>query len=126
MRLCLGNLPTDVNEAVIRAELLSDISSITAVKLVNDPRTGRSRGFAFIDLVSQTDADIIVKRLSGVLFRNKKLLVSYAKEITEPNRKAPEPKPTENAPALTKSSRRENSKQSRRRNSDDEFNGPWR
>src|SRR5713226_2664889 len=49
-RLYVGNLPFDATEKQIRSLVEGEGRTVTSIKIVTDRDTGRSRGFAFVDL----------------------------------------------------------------------------
>lgn len=73
----VGNLRYDKNEAGIRV-LFSHYGSVKWVKLVLDPKTGRSKGIAFIEMASHQEAQRAIKGLNGKVVENRTLKASMA------------------------------------------------
>jgi len=60
MKLYVGNLPFSVTEAELR-ETFSRFGDVAKVDLVSDRFTGESRGFGFVEMDSNSQADAAIK-----------------------------------------------------------------
>ena len=78
-RLYVGNLSFVTNEATIR-ESFQAFGDVTEVKLVLDRDSGRSRGFAFVEMGSQQAAASAISEMNGALLDGRSLRVSEAEE----------------------------------------------
>jgi len=78
-RLYVGNLPYDLSEAELR-ELFSEAGSCESVTVITDRATGRSRGFAFVEMASAAEASRAIEMLGGRNVRGRALTVSEARE----------------------------------------------
>jgi RNA recognition motif-containing protein len=63
-RLYIGNLSYNVTELDLR-DLFSGVGSVAEVKVVMDRETGRPRGFAFVEMTSDADAQNAISQLNG-------------------------------------------------------------
>ena len=79
-RLYVGNLPFSADEGQIRDLFTGSSRSVTDVKIVTDRDTGRPRGFAFVEMGSQEDADSAIRELNGQNFGGRPLTVNEARE----------------------------------------------
>ncbi len=79
-RLYVGNLPFDVDEAQLRTLFTGGGRSVTEVKMVTDRETGRPRGFAFVEMGSQDDANAAIRELNGKELGGRALTVNEARE----------------------------------------------
>jgi RNA recognition motif-containing protein len=79
-RLYVGNLPFSVTEEDIRNLFESDGRKVENVSVISDRETGRPRGFAFVEMNSQTDAETAVQKLNGYQLGGRTLTVSEARE----------------------------------------------
>jgi cold-inducible RNA-binding protein len=79
-RLYVGNLPYDTDEAQLRAIFQEGGRQVSEVKIITDRDTGRPRGFAFVEMASQADADAAVTALNGREFGGRALTVNEARE----------------------------------------------
>lgn len=61
----VGNLDHDVREEHIRSLFELECGSVVSVKVMMDEETGNCRGFAFVNLLDQEDADYAKKELNG-------------------------------------------------------------
>ncbi len=65
IRILIGNLSTDVEEQQIRDVFTGTPGTVSAVSIPRDPKTGKSRGFAFVDMLNNLDAERAVSDLNG-------------------------------------------------------------
>jgi len=79
-RLYVGNLPFSVDEDQIRALFEQGGRQVKEVKLITDRETGRPRGFGFVEMATQDDADGAVRTLNGQPFSGLPLTVNEARE----------------------------------------------
>jgi RNA recognition motif-containing protein len=79
-RLFVGNLPFDTTESQIKELIAGQNRSVRSVKIVTDKDTGRSRGFAFVDLDSDEEAKAAIAELNGKDFGGRPLKVDTAEE----------------------------------------------
>ncbi len=79
-RLYVGNLPFSVSEEQVRDLFAQNGRSVTEVRLVTDRETGRPRGFGFVEMGSQEDADGAIRDLNGFQFGGRPLTVNEARE----------------------------------------------
>jgi RNA recognition motif-containing protein len=79
-RLYVGNLPFDTNETQLRALFQEGGRQVSEVKIITDRDTGRPRGFAFVEMGSQADAEAAVSALNGREFGGRALTVNEARE----------------------------------------------
>lgn len=79
-RVYVGNLPFDASEQQLRALFEEGGREVLEVKIVVDRDTGRPRGFAFVDMGSDRDAQAAISALNGRDFGGRTLTVSEARE----------------------------------------------
>ncbi len=79
-RLYVGNLPFSASEEQIRDLFAQNGRSVTEVRLVTDRETGRPRGFGFVEMGSQEDADSAIRDLNGFQYGGRPLTVNEARE----------------------------------------------
>lgn len=75
LKVFVGNLPWSVDSAEL-AELFKDTGDVTMVEVIYDRQTGRSRGFAFVTMATQEDADAAVDKLNGYEYQGRTLRVN--------------------------------------------------
>ena len=82
-KLYVGNLPFSATEDQLH-EWLSQVGvTPSGVNLIRDRFTGQSRGFAFIEISSDEDADRAVNALNGQNFGGRNLVVNEARPQAE-------------------------------------------
>ncbi|HLK09811.1 MAG TPA: RNA-binding protein [Candidatus Binatia bacterium] len=79
-RLFVGNLPYQCEEGQLRALFEQDGRQVEEIRIVADRETGRPRGFAFVELASDEQAQAAVSALNGKPFGGRPLTVSEARE----------------------------------------------
>jgi RNA recognition motif-containing protein len=62
---------------VISCALLANIGKVESVMIVKD-RNGRSRGYGFVEMVTEMTAQEAVRRLNGSNFQGRRLTVAFA------------------------------------------------
>ncbi|MEW6570630.1 MAG: RNA-binding protein [Nitrospirota bacterium] len=77
-KIYVGNIPYNATEEEIR-ELFSEYGEIESVKIMKDNVTGRSRGFGFIEMMSEDDATKAISAVNGKTFMGKTLTVAEAR-----------------------------------------------
>ena len=77
-KLYVGNLPYDTGEADLQ-ELFSRSGSVESVKVMRDMATGRARGFAFVEMSTDEDAQKAITELNAYELGGRNLTVNEAK-----------------------------------------------
>jgi RNA recognition motif-containing protein len=80
--LYVGNLPHSTTEAELR-QVFEAHGAVEKVTLVTDRDTGRSRGFAFVEMTDATEADKAIATLNGTDLGGRPLTVNEAKPKTD-------------------------------------------
>jgi RNA recognition motif-containing protein len=78
-RLFVGNLSFNTNELELR-DLFSQMGTIVDLKVVTDRETGRSRGFAFVEMSNAAEATEAISQLNGRDLGGRTLKVNEAEE----------------------------------------------
>jgi cold-inducible RNA-binding protein len=81
-KLFVGNLPFTTTENDLQ-DYFGQIGSVLAVNIMQDRATGRSRGFAFIEMGSQEDASKAISTLHKKDFQGRPLTVNEARPREE-------------------------------------------
>jgi RNA recognition motif-containing protein len=79
-KLYIGNLPFSAEEAQLKALFEADGRQVASVKIMMDRETGRSRGFAFVEMATPEDAQKAIQALHGHEFLGRPLTVNEARE----------------------------------------------
>src|SRR3954449_1414162 len=79
-RLYVGNLPYDATEKQVRQVFETAERKVVSIKIVTDKDSGRSRGFAFVDLETPEHAKSAIDELNGKDFGGRALIVNEAED----------------------------------------------
>ena len=63
-KLYVGNLPFSATEADVTAAF-SQVGNVTRTSIITDRETGRPRGFAFVEMATDAEAQAAVDKLNG-------------------------------------------------------------
>ena len=74
----VGNLPFSTTPEELRAEF-EKYGSVTNSEVIKDRETGRSRGFGFVEMSDDSQADAAIAALSGMEMGGRKLTVNEAR-----------------------------------------------
>jgi RNA recognition motif-containing protein len=77
-KLYVGNLPYDIGEQDLRA-LFAGAGSVDTVSIVRDMATGQARGFAFVEMASDADAQNAITTLNNHQLGGRNLTVNEAR-----------------------------------------------
>ena len=77
----VGNLDFAATDSSVRA-MFEQYGAVDRVNLVTDRDTGRSRGFAFVEMSSTEEADRAIAGLNGASFEGRALNVNEARPKT--------------------------------------------
>ncbi|KAK1295366.1 hypothetical protein QJS10_CPA16g00343 [Acorus calamus] len=78
-RIYVGNLPWQVDDARLE-QVFSEHGKVVEARVVYDRDTGRSRGFGFVSMASQTELDDAIAALDGQNLDGRALRVNVAEE----------------------------------------------
>ena len=81
-KVYVGNLPYDTTEEEIR-QLFSGAGTVASASIVTDRETGRSKGFGFVQMGSQAEAEKAVSMFNGYQLHNRALKVDLARPREE-------------------------------------------
>ncbi len=81
----VGNLPASMGEAELK-ELFEQKGAVDSVTVIRDNDTGRSRGFAFVDMSTEEDARKAIEALNAYSVEGRNLTVNEARPKTDRRR----------------------------------------
>lgn len=81
-KLYVGNLPYEVGEDELQ-QLFAQAGTVESVKVMRDQATGRPRGFAFVEMGSDEEAQSALKTLNAVEVGGRNLTVNEARPKPE-------------------------------------------
>ena len=77
-KLYVGNLPYQVGDAELE-QLFSEFGSVQSVQVIHDRDTGRSKGFGFVEMGSDQEAQAAIQSLHDQEVNGRRLTVNEAK-----------------------------------------------
>lgn len=77
-KIYVGNLSYDTTEDNLR-ELFAQAGTVTSVALIKDRDTGQSKGFAFIEMGTQAEAEKAIQMFNGKSLGSRELKVNLAR-----------------------------------------------
>lgn len=88
MRIYVGNLPYNVNESELK-EMFSAYGEVTSATLVMDKFSGQSKGFGFVEMPNNSEADAAIKGLNESSVKGRSIKVNQAKPRGERPQRRP-------------------------------------
>jgi cold-inducible RNA-binding protein len=77
-KLYVGNLPYETDEAALQ-DLFSSAGTVDTVQVMRDRETGRARGFAFVEMATEADAQNAINQLNERPLGGRTLAVNEAR-----------------------------------------------
>lgn len=77
MNIYIGNLPFSVKEDDLRT-MFVEFGEVESVKIISDSFSGRAKGFAFLEMPSNSEADQAIKALNGKFIDGRNIKVNPA------------------------------------------------
>jgi RNA recognition motif-containing protein len=81
-KLYVGGLPYSVTEGRLQ-ELFSAHGTVESANVISDKFTGQSRGFGFVEMSSNSEAQAAISSLNGTQFEGRSLTVNEAKPMAK-------------------------------------------
>jgi RNA recognition motif-containing protein len=81
MKLFVAGLPYDLDDDEL-VEIFEKFGTINSAKVAIDKETGKSRGFAFVDMANDEEAKEAIEHLNDISLGKKPLVVKQADERT--------------------------------------------
>ncbi len=78
MSIYVGNLSYEVNQEDLN-EVFAEYGTVKRVHIPTDRETGRVRGFAFVEMSSESDEEKAIEALDGAEWMSRQLKVNKAK-----------------------------------------------
>ena len=78
MNIYVGNLAYSLTESELR-DAFANFGDVSSVKILSDRETGRSRGFGFVEMPDQAEAEAAVANLNGKDVGGRSLRVNEAR-----------------------------------------------
>lgn len=78
VNIYVGNLPQDITREAL-VEAFSAFGRVDRVSIITDRMTGKTRGFAFVEMADGASAEAAIAALNGKEFSGRALTVNIAK-----------------------------------------------
>ena len=82
MNIYVGNLNYNLKEEEL-SQAFGEFGEVASVKIIKDKYTDRSKGFAFIDMPNDEEAQKAIEELNGTEFKERNLKVNEARPPRE-------------------------------------------
>jgi cold-inducible RNA-binding protein len=86
-KLYIGNLPFKAREEDLQS-LFQQAGTVASVNIIRDKISGQSRGFGFVEMASEDEAQKAIEMLNGHSMENREIVVNEARPQTP---RAPRP-----------------------------------
>jgi len=81
-RLFVGNLPYQTTDQQLH-ELFSQVGAVESVSVITDKYSGRSKGFAFVEMTSDSEAQAAVQQFNGYQLDGRAIVVNEARPMED-------------------------------------------
>ena len=85
MNIYIGNLAYEVTEEDLQ-EAFKTHGEVSSAKVIRDRDSGISRGFGFVEMPNNSEADAAIKGLNGTDLKGKRLKISEARPKSDKRR----------------------------------------
>ena len=85
MNIYVGNLSSDVSEENLR-QAFESFGQVTSARIIKDKYSGQSRGFGFVEMSVQSQAQTAIKSLNGKDLLGKQISVNEARPRADQGR----------------------------------------
>jgi len=85
MNIYVGNISFDATDETIR-QAFESFGEVASARIIKDKYTGQSRGFGFVEMLEQAQAQTAIKSLNGKELLGKQISVNEARARTDQGR----------------------------------------
>jgi RNA recognition motif-containing protein len=82
MNIYVGNLPYSVTEENLKS-IFSEFGAVDNASIVQDRESGRAKGFGFVEMPNNNEAENAIKSLNGKEIQGRNITVNQAKPRAE-------------------------------------------
>ncbi len=83
MNIYVGNLSHGVTDGELNA-VFSEFGEVSSAKVIKDKHSGRSRGYGFVEMPNDSEANEAIKALDDSPLQGRDIKVNQAKPRREP------------------------------------------
>lgn len=81
-RLFVGSLPYSATSGQLE-ELFSQVGKVASLNLITDKFSGQSKGFAFVEMSTDEEADKVIEKFNNYEFDGRKIVVNVARPMED-------------------------------------------
>lgn len=81
-KLYVGGIPYSTTEDDLKVAF-GEMGAVTSATIIIDKMTGRSKGFGFVEMANDADADKAIAEMNGKDFQGRSLTVNEARPLEE-------------------------------------------
>ena len=85
MNIYVGNLHYDLSEEQLK-EIFEEYGTVNSVKIITDKFSGKSKGFGFVEMENDTEANQAMEELNDAEVKGRSMRVNQARERTDNRR----------------------------------------
>jgi RNA recognition motif-containing protein len=78
IRLYVGNLPKELERKELEDLFTQEVGDFATSKVVTDRKTGKCRGFGFVTVETEEQADQVIEKMNGYVFKESTLKIEKA------------------------------------------------
>jgi RNA recognition motif-containing protein len=82
MNIYVGNVDFKATEEQL-SDLFAEYGEVTSVKIITDKLSGRSKGFAFVEMANDDEGQAAIEALNGYALNDREMNVSVARPREE-------------------------------------------
>lgn len=79
-RIFVGNLPFSATDQVLQ-ETFAQYGTVESAKVITDRMSGRSKGFGFVEMATDAEAQAAIEKLNGAEYEGRTITVNEAREM---------------------------------------------
>ena len=88
MKIHVGNLAYNVTEDDLRG-IFSTFGEVSSVNVIKERSSGQSKGFGFVEMLNNSEADKAMKALNGTRLKDQLIKLSQAKPPAKRSQRGP-------------------------------------
>jgi RNA recognition motif-containing protein len=88
MNIYVGNLPYSITEDELK-DVFTEFGEVSSVNIITDKFSGQSKGFGFVEMASNSEADEAIKALNESNLKGRNIRVNQAKPRGERSQRGP-------------------------------------
>lgn len=79
-KLYVGNLPFSATDQIL-SDTFAQCGTVESAKIITDRDTGRSKGFGFVEMSSESEAQLAITKFNGADYDGRPMTVNEAKPM---------------------------------------------